>query len=113
MFRPMQLTNCEFQGEGYEPEKDQRTDDFLAAVHAAGHLIQTVWAAEYQETYGTAPAIFATSGACSTSYFNDWGAFSLNTDDVDGIDLFLYAAQGDFAALASFAGKYGLVDLFP
>lgn len=34
-------------------------------------------------------------------------------DDVDGMDLFLYAAQGDFTALASFAGEYGLVDLFP
>jgi hypothetical protein len=33
--------------------------------------------------------------------------------DVDGMDLFLYAAQGDFTALASFAGDYGQVDLLP
>ncbi len=36
----------------------------------------------YQDSFGKDQAIFATSGACSTSFFSSWGAFALDTDDI-------------------------------
>lgn len=36
----------------------------------------------YQTGFGETQAIFATNGACSTSYFNSWGAFVIDTDEV-------------------------------